>query len=257
MYTEVHQHLWSHHVLGGLFLLFTDLCLPTMDNFQTFRMVRCCCRSSSASSQLLISNVEHTNLPGTALMLKKLVLPYLVSTVCESQKSKLEWVVDSTLIVTDSRTLLTVDTASCWWNMVPDQGQWFNCVNCFKGEELNILYKKSLVSIDGFSLFQSLRACRNQVARGQCFFWRQPLTALQAMSRILELVNSSLQNYFVSIAATASGADFMQPPPLAYKKWALYEHEFVSDQASAGRFLAAINCSFVKYKNKAVSHINC
>ena len=109
MYTEVHQHLWSHHVLGGLFLLFTDLCLPTMHNFQTFRMVRCCCRSSSASSQLLISNVEHTNLPGTALMLKKLVLPYLVSTVCESQKSKLEWVVNSTLIVMDARTLLTVD----------------------------------------------------------------------------------------------------------------------------------------------------
>ncbi len=33
-------------------------------------------------------------------------------------------------------------------------------------EELTILYKKALVTIDGFSFFQSLRACRNQVARG-------------------------------------------------------------------------------------------
>lgn len=33
-------------------------------------------------------------------------------------------------------------------------------------EELNILYSKSLVTIDGFSFFQSLKACRNQVARG-------------------------------------------------------------------------------------------
>uniref|UniRef100_A0AAZ3SHB3 Rab3 GTPase-activating protein non-catalytic subunit n=1 Tax=Oncorhynchus tshawytscha TaxID=74940 RepID=A0AAZ3SHB3_ONCTS len=33
-------------------------------------------------------------------------------------------------------------------------------------EELSILYPAALVTIDGFSLFQSLRACRNQVARG-------------------------------------------------------------------------------------------
>ncbi|KAG7470374.1 hypothetical protein JOB18_035577, partial [Solea senegalensis] len=32
-------------------------------------------------------------------------------------------------------------------------------------EELSILYPAALVTIDGFSLFQSLRACRNQVAR--------------------------------------------------------------------------------------------
>ena len=33
-------------------------------------------------------------------------------------------------------------------------------------EELIILFRKAVVSIDGFSLIQSLRACRNQVARG-------------------------------------------------------------------------------------------
>jgi hypothetical protein len=33
-------------------------------------------------------------------------------------------------------------------------------------EELSILYPAALVTIDGFSLYQSLRACRNQVARG-------------------------------------------------------------------------------------------
>uniref|UniRef100_A0A3Q4NBM5 RAB3 GTPase activating protein subunit 2 (non-catalytic) n=1 Tax=Neolamprologus brichardi TaxID=32507 RepID=A0A3Q4NBM5_NEOBR len=33
-------------------------------------------------------------------------------------------------------------------------------------EELSILYSAAMVTIDGFSLFQSLRACRNQAARG-------------------------------------------------------------------------------------------
>lgn len=37
-------------------------------------------------------------------------------------------------------------------------------------EELSILYSAALVTIDGFSLFQSLRACRNQVARGTAAF---------------------------------------------------------------------------------------
>ena len=32
-----------------------------------------------------------------------------------------------------------------------------------------ILYVKCLVTIDGFSLFQALKACRNQVARGKSF----------------------------------------------------------------------------------------
>ncbi|XP_043367671.1 rab3 GTPase-activating protein non-catalytic subunit isoform X3 [Dermochelys coriacea] len=35
-----------------------------------------------------------------------------------------------------------------------------------QNEELSILYPAAVVTIDGFSLFQSLRACRNQVARG-------------------------------------------------------------------------------------------
>ena len=34
-------------------------------------------------------------------------------------------------------------------------------------EELVILYLRCLVTIDGFSLFQALKACRNQVARGR------------------------------------------------------------------------------------------
>ena len=34
-------------------------------------------------------------------------------------------------------------------------------------EELVILFRKALVTVDGFSLYQSLRACRNQVARGK------------------------------------------------------------------------------------------
>ncbi|XP_055995292.1 rab3 GTPase-activating protein non-catalytic subunit-like isoform X2 [Ostrea edulis] len=67
-------------------------------------------------------------------------------------------------------------------------------------EELLILFKRALVTIDGFSLFQSLRACRNQVAR-----------------------------------ATASGSEsVLQPPPLAYKKWALQEQEKILDLCSCG-----------------------
>ncbi|KAI0237109.1 Rab3 GTPase-activating protein non-catalytic subunit [Lamellibrachia satsuma] len=68
-----------------------------------------------------------------------------------------------------------------------------------KHEELSILYKKSLVTIDGFSIFQSLRACRNQVAR-----------------------------------AAASGSELMQPPPLAYKKWAFVDQERVIDHTACG-----------------------
>jgi hypothetical protein len=35
-------------------------------------------------------------------------------------------------------------------------------------EELAILYPTALVLLDGFSLYQSLRGCRNQLARGEC-----------------------------------------------------------------------------------------
>jgi hypothetical protein len=35
-------------------------------------------------------------------------------------------------------------------------------------EELAILYPTALVLLDGFSLYQSLRGCRNQLARGGC-----------------------------------------------------------------------------------------
>ncbi|XP_029449028.1 rab3 GTPase-activating protein non-catalytic subunit isoform X2 [Rhinatrema bivittatum] len=64
-------------------------------------------------------------------------------------------------------------------------------------EELSILYPAALVTIDGFSLFQSLRACRNQVAR-------------------------------------ASGNESIQPPPLAYKKWGLLDVDTIVDHASVG-----------------------
>ncbi|XP_072121177.1 rab3 GTPase-activating protein non-catalytic subunit isoform X1 [Mobula birostris] len=66
-------------------------------------------------------------------------------------------------------------------------------------EELSILYPFALVTIDGFSLFQSLRACRNQVAR-----------------------------------AAASGAETVQPPPLTYKKWGLQDTDMIVDHISVG-----------------------
>ncbi|XP_049724572.1 rab3 GTPase-activating protein non-catalytic subunit isoform X4 [Elephas maximus indicus] len=68
-----------------------------------------------------------------------------------------------------------------------------------QNEELSILYPAAIVTIDGFSLFQSLRACRNQVAK-----------------------------------AAASGNENIQPPPLAYKKWGLQDIDTVIDHASIG-----------------------
>ncbi|KAL7987378.1 hypothetical protein Chor_006297 [Crotalus horridus] len=68
-----------------------------------------------------------------------------------------------------------------------------------QNEELSILYPSAIVTIEGFSLFQSLRACRNQVAR-----------------------------------ATASGSENVQPPPLAYKKWGLQDVDTIVDHVSVG-----------------------
>ncbi|XP_036925373.1 rab3 GTPase-activating protein non-catalytic subunit [Sturnira hondurensis] len=68
-----------------------------------------------------------------------------------------------------------------------------------QNEELSILYPAAIVTIDGFSLFQSLRACRNQVAK-----------------------------------AAASGNENIQPPPLAYKKWGLQDIDTIVDHASIG-----------------------
>uniref|UniRef100_A0A8D3DLC8 RAB3 GTPase activating protein subunit 2 (non-catalytic) n=1 Tax=Scophthalmus maximus TaxID=52904 RepID=A0A8D3DLC8_SCOMX len=81
-------------------------------------------------------------------------------------------------------------------------------------EELSILYPAALVTIDGFSLFQSLRACRNQVAR-----------------------------------AAAAGSDVIQPPPLTYKKWGLQEMDTVVDHSSVGIMTL---CVFDQMKNASI-----
>ncbi|CAG5866197.1 unnamed protein product [Menidia menidia] len=81
-------------------------------------------------------------------------------------------------------------------------------------EELSILYPGALVTIDGFSLFQSLRACRNQVAR-----------------------------------AAAAGSDVVPPPPLAYKKWGLQEMDAIVDHSSVGVMTL---CVFDQMKNASI-----
>ncbi|XP_042225418.1 rab3 GTPase-activating protein non-catalytic subunit-like isoform X1 [Homarus americanus] len=67
------------------------------------------------------------------------------------------------------------------------------------GEELVILYPRSITTIDGFSLFQTLRGCRNQVAK-----------------------------------AAASGGESVNVPPLGYKKWGLIDQGMVKDCATPG-----------------------
>lgn len=66
-------------------------------------------------------------------------------------------------------------------------------------EELVILYPRSVTTIDGFSLFQTLRGCRNQVAK-----------------------------------AAASGGENVSVPPLGYKKWGLVDQSMVKDCAAPG-----------------------
>ncbi|XP_055361414.1 rab3 GTPase-activating protein non-catalytic subunit isoform X4 [Betta splendens] len=83
-------------------------------------------------------------------------------------------------------------------------------------EELSILYPAALVTIDGFSLFQSLRACRNQVAR-----------------------------------AAAAGSDTIQPPPLAYKKWGLQDMDTIVDHSSVGKSVMTL-CVFDQMKNASI-----
>lgn len=81
-------------------------------------------------------------------------------------------------------------------------------------EELSILYPAALVTVDGFSLFQSLRACKNQVAR-----------------------------------AAAAGSDVIQPPPLAYKKWGLQDMDNIVDHCSVG---VTATCVFDQMKNASI-----
>uniref|UniRef100_A0A8C8CSJ5 Rab3 GTPase-activating protein non-catalytic subunit n=1 Tax=Oncorhynchus tshawytscha TaxID=74940 RepID=A0A8C8CSJ5_ONCTS len=86
-------------------------------------------------------------------------------------------------------------------------------------EELSILYPAALVTIDGFSLFQSLRACRNQVAR-----------------------------------AAAAGSEVVQPPPLAYKKWGLQDMDAIVDHSSVGGWTGSIMtlCVFDQMRNASI-----
>ncbi|CAL4058806.1 unnamed protein product, partial [Meganyctiphanes norvegica] len=66
-------------------------------------------------------------------------------------------------------------------------------------EELVILYPRAITSIDGFSLCQTLRGCRNQVAK-----------------------------------AAASGGESVTVPPLGYKKWGLVDQVVVMDCVAPG-----------------------
>ncbi|GIY91476.1 rab3 GTPase-activating protein non-catalytic subunit [Caerostris extrusa] len=61
-------------------------------------------------------------------------------------------------------------------------------------DELVIVFSTVVVTVDGFGLFQTLRACRNQLAR-----------------------------------ATAGRQELIQPPPLSYKKWGFHEHDKLID----------------------------
>ena len=74
----------------------------------------------------------------------------------------------------------------------------------FQHEELTILYKKALVTIDGFSFFQSLRACRNQVARGKN--WKERLAnKLVGPKSIAERLNTVKSESHLNLVGACSG----------------------------------------------------
>ncbi|XP_035204610.1 rab3 GTPase-activating protein non-catalytic subunit-like [Stegodyphus dumicola] len=73
-------------------------------------------------------------------------------------------------------------------------------------DELVIAFSTVVVIIDGFGLFQTLRACRNQLAR-----------------------------------AAAGRQEVIQPPPLSYKKWGFHEHDKLYDCEAAGPVLPVWN----------------
>lgn len=66
-------------------------------------------------------------------------------------------------------------------------------------DDLVIVYSSAVVSVEGFSLFQTLRACRNQLAR-----------------------------------ATAGKWETMDPPPLTYKKWGFQDQKELADCEHVG-----------------------
>ncbi|XP_067941814.1 rab3 GTPase-activating protein non-catalytic subunit-like [Watersipora subatra] len=70
-------------------------------------------------------------------------------------------------------------------------------------EELSILYETAIVSIEGFGLFHTLRACKNRAAM-----------------------------------AAASGSQELDLPPLNYKKWGLRNQGQAFDHISAGTYIA-------------------
>ncbi|ESO01598.1 hypothetical protein HELRODRAFT_174556 [Helobdella robusta] len=70
-----------------------------------------------------------------------------------------------------------------------------------KHEEIVILYPQTMVTIDGFSLYQTLKACKNQAAR----------------------------------AAASGNVNMADMPLLAYKKWGLHELEAANDVTVCGR----------------------
>ncbi|MGH0142372.1 UNVERIFIED_CONTAM: hypothetical protein FKN15_077811 [Acipenser sinensis] len=122
----------------------------------------------------------------------------------QKQKPKMEPA--TPLAVRETRPFITLqervnqgDTPLHYTTGQSEPGRHAPSLQYWTHEELSILYPCALVTIDGFSLFQSLRACRNQVAR-----------------------------------AAAAGNENVQPPPLAYKKWGLQDMDSIVDHASIG-----------------------
>ncbi|XP_057316884.1 rab3 GTPase-activating protein non-catalytic subunit-like isoform X2 [Hydractinia symbiolongicarpus] len=80
--------------------------------------------------------------------------------------------------------------------------QYFQNVGCTgQLEELLVLYPDAIVTIDGFSMYQSLRACRNQFARAQ---------------------------------ASSTFNVMSEPPALEYHKWRIESHNKVKDVTQCG-----------------------
>lgn len=79
-------------------------------------------------------------------------------------------------------------------------------------EELYVMYSASVVTLPGFSLFQSLRACRNQLAKGK-----------------INLLRVGLADFLSKFPVQGSGSGSVEAPPLVHTKWGFAEQEMVKD----------------------------
>jgi len=77
--------------------------------------------------------------------------------------------------------------------------------------------------------------CISQLSIPRMFTYSTYRLWIESLSLLLPLV--TCQVMYDICAAAASGTEFLPPPPLAYKKWSLSEHQQVTDHTPCGAYI--------------------